>query len=83
MTRADATLRTLALTRCFWTSPHASALDGTGQKGFSYDFLDRITGRRAGLCEVLTIVTTFLLARHTRRRLDGMDLRNNRIQRFG
>ena len=62
ITRTDATLRTLAVMRFFWTSPHEAAFDGTGQKGFYYHFLDMITGRRAGQCEVSTIDTTFLFA---------------------
>ena len=62
MTRDDATERTLALVRFFWTSPQGSAMDATGYHGFYYHFLDMITGRRAGRCELSTIDTTFLLA---------------------
>ena len=62
MTRADATQRTLVLMRFFWNSPQGADTDGTGHKGFYYHFLDMITGRRAGLCELSTIDTTFLLA---------------------
>ena len=62
MTRDDATERTLALMRFFWTSPQGSAPDATGYQGFYYHFLNMTTGRRAGLCELSTIDTTFLLA---------------------
>ena len=62
MTRTDAIARTLALMRLFWTSPHGTAPDATGHKGFYYHFLDMTTGRRAGLCELSTIDTSFLLA---------------------
>ncbi|MEO7683557.1 MAG: glucoamylase family protein [Gemmatimonadaceae bacterium] len=62
MTRADAIERTLALLRFFWTSPQGTALDATGHKGFYYHFLDMVTGRRAGLSELSTVDTSFLLA---------------------
>lgn len=62
MTRADAIQRTLVLMRFFWNSPQGAETDGTGYKGFYYHFLDMTTGRRAGLCELSTIDTTFLLA---------------------
>ena len=62
MTRDDATERTLAVMRFFWTSPQGSAPDATGYQGFYYHFLNMTTGRRAGLCELSTIDTTFLLA---------------------
>jgi hypothetical protein len=62
MTRIDAVERTLTLMRFFWNSPQGIAADDTGYKGFYYHFLDMHTGRRAGLCEVSTIDTTFLLA---------------------
>jgi hypothetical protein len=62
MTRADAIQRTLVLMRFFWNSPQGTETDGTGYKGFYYHFLDMNTGRRAGLCELSTIDTTFLLA---------------------
>jgi hypothetical protein len=62
MTRADATKRTLALMRFFWTSPQGTAPDATGHNGFYYHFLDMTTGRRAGLCELSTVDTSFLLA---------------------
>ena len=61
MTRAEATQRTLILMRFFWNSPQGKEVDGTGHKGFYYHFLNMTTGRRAGLCEVSTIDTTFLL----------------------
>ena len=62
MTRADAIERTLALLRFFWTSPQGTAADATGHQGFYYHFLDMTTGRRAGLCELSTVDTSFLLA---------------------
>ena len=62
MTRTDATARTLAVLRFFWTSPQGSTTDATGYQGFYYHFLNMTTGRRAGLCELSTIDTTFLLA---------------------
>ncbi len=54
--------RTLVQLRFFWTSPQGSVLDATGNKGFYYHFLDMNTGRRAGLCELSTIDSTFLFA---------------------
>jgi len=62
MTRADAIERTLALLRFFWISPQGTAPDATGHNGFYYHFLDMTTGRRAGLCELSTVDTSFLLA---------------------
>ncbi len=62
MTRTDAIGRTLALMRFFWTSTQSTAPDATGHKGFYYHFLDMTTGRRAGLCELSTVDTSFLLA---------------------
>ncbi len=62
MTRADAVDRTLKLLRFFWDSPQGTAPDETGYKGFYYHFLDMNTGRRAGLCELSTIDSTFLIA---------------------
>ena len=62
MTRADALSRTLALLRFFWTSPQGTTPDATGHKGFYYHFLDMSTGHRAGLCELSTIDTSFVLA---------------------
>ena len=62
MTRAEATGRTLAALRFFWTSPQGTAADATGYKGFYYHFLDMKTGRRAWGCELSTVDTAFLLA---------------------
>jgi hypothetical protein len=62
MTRTDAIARTLAVLRFFWTSPHGTAPDVTGHRGFYYHFLDMTTGRRAGRCELSTVDTCFLLA---------------------
>ncbi len=62
MTRAEAIQRTLAVLRFFWTSPHGTAPDATGHKGFYYHFLEMDTGRRAGLCELSTVDSSFLLA---------------------
>ncbi|MEO7386212.1 MAG: glucoamylase family protein [Gammaproteobacteria bacterium] len=62
MTRSDALTRTLALLRFFSTSPQGATPDATGHKGFYYHFLDMSTGRRAGLCELSTIDSTFLFA---------------------
>jgi hypothetical protein len=62
MTRQDAVARTLTLLRFFWASPQGKGTDATGYKGFYYHFLDMNTGRRAGLCELSTIDSTFLIA---------------------
>ena len=62
MTRSDAIERTLALLRFFWTSPQGTAPNATGYNGFYYHFLDMTTGERAGLCELSTVDTSFLLA---------------------
>jgi hypothetical protein len=62
MTRTDAIGRTLAVLRFFSASPQGTAPDATGHKGFYYHFLDMTTGRRAGLCELSTVDTSFLLA---------------------
>jgi hypothetical protein len=62
MTRSDAIARTVAVLRFFWTSPHGTAPDVTGHRGFHYHFLDMTTGRRAGRCELSTVDTCFLLA---------------------
>ncbi len=62
MTRTDALARTLAVLRFFWASPQGVTPDATGYKGFYYHFLDMSTGRRAGLCELSTIDSTFLIA---------------------
>ena len=62
MTRTDAIERTLAVLRFFWASAQGTASDVTGYKGFYYHFLDMTGGRRAGLCELSTVDTSFLLA---------------------
>ena len=62
MTRADALSRTLALLRFFWASPQNITPDATGHRGFYYHFLDMSTGKRAGLSELSTVDSTFLLA---------------------
>ena len=62
ITRPDATRRTLAMLRFFWTSPQGTAPDASGHRGFYYHFLDMSTGRRAGLCELSTVDSAFLLA---------------------
>ena len=62
MTRVDALRRTLAVLRFFWASPHGTSPDATGYKGFYYHFLEMDTGRRAGLCELSTVDSSFLLA---------------------
>jgi hypothetical protein len=62
MTRMDAVERSLTLMRFFWTSRQGPTPDATGHKGFYYHFLDMHTGRRAGLCELSTIDTAFLVA---------------------
>ncbi len=62
MTRADALARSLALMRFLWASQQGTAPRATGYKGFYYHFLDMDTGQRAGLCELSTIDTTFLIA---------------------
>jgi hypothetical protein len=62
MTRTDAIARTLAVLRFFSTSTQGTAPEATGHNGFYYHFLDMTTGRRAGLCELSTVDTGFLLA---------------------
>lgn len=62
MSRAKAVERTLNTLRFFWNSPQGPEIDATGYKGFYYHFLDMKTGRRAWLCELSTVDTTFLLA---------------------
>ena len=62
MTRSDAIERTLSVLRFFWTSPQGTSPDATGHHGFYYHFLEMTTGRRAGLCELSTVDTGFLLA---------------------
>jgi hypothetical protein len=62
ISRIDAIGRTLAVLRFFWTSAQGTSPNTSGHKGFYYHFLDMITGRRAGLCELSTVDTGFLLA---------------------
>ena len=62
MSRTHAVERVLNTLRFFWNSPQGPEPDATGYKGFYYHFLDMNTGRRAWLCELSTIDTTFLLA---------------------
>jgi hypothetical protein len=62
MTRTEAIERTLAVLRFFSTSVQGAANDVTGYKGLYYHFLDMTTGRRAGLCELSTVDSSFLLA---------------------
>ena len=62
MTRTDALSRTLAMLRFFSASPQGTAPDATGHQGFYYHFLDMSTGKRAGLCELSTVDSTFLFA---------------------
>jgi len=60
-TRRAAVDRTLATLRFFWNSPQGPASNATGYRGFFYHFLDMITGRRVGNCEVSTVDSAFLL----------------------
>ena len=62
MSRASAIERILLTLRFFWNSPQGPEPNATGYKGFYYHFLDMETGRRAWLCELSTVDTTFLLA---------------------
>ncbi|WP_425602932.1 glucoamylase family protein [Hoeflea algicola] len=62
ISRISAIDRTLAALRFFNNAPQATGPDMTGHKGFFYHFLDMTTGRRAGLCELSTVDTGFLLA---------------------
>lgn len=62
ISRAEAIGRTLAALRFFRESVQGTSPDASGHKGFYYHFLDMNTGRRAGLCELSTVDTTFLLA---------------------
>lgn len=62
ITRHDAIAQTLAVMRFFRNSTQGIAPDSTGYRGFYYHFLDMNSGRRAGLSELSTIDTTFLLA---------------------
>lgn len=60
--RVSAINRTLAALRFFSNAPQGTDPDMTGYKGFFYHFLDMTTGRRAGLCELASVDTGFLLA---------------------
>ena len=62
ISRDSAIERTLAALRFFRTSSQGTDSDATGHKGFYYHFLDMTTGRRAGVCELSTVDTGFLLA---------------------
>lgn len=62
ISRTEAVGRILAALRFFWTSAQGPSPDTTGHKGFYYHFLDMTTGRRAGLCELSTVDSGFLLA---------------------
>lgn len=62
ITRSKAIELTLNTLRFFWNSPQGTQPDATGYKGFYYHFLDLKTGRRAWLCELSTVDTTFLIA---------------------
>jgi hypothetical protein len=48
--------------RFLYELPQGTEPDASGYKGFFYHFLDIQTGRRAGLCELSTIDSTFLFA---------------------
>ncbi len=63
ITRAQASGRTLATLRFFWTAEQDSAgPNTTGYRGFFYHFLDMQTGRRFQTVELSTIDTSLLLA---------------------
>lgn len=62
MSHALGVERTLNTLRFFWNSPQGPEPDATGYKGFYYHFLDMQTGRRAQLCELSTVDSTFLIA---------------------
>jgi len=62
ISRISAIDRTLAALRFFSNAPQGTDPDTTGHKGFFYHFLDMTTGRRAGICELSTVDTEFLLA---------------------
>ncbi|NIJ43182.1 hypothetical protein FHS78_003494 [Parvibaculum indicum] len=62
ISRISAIDRTLAALRFFSNAPQGTDPDTTGHKGFFYHFLDMTTGRRAGICELSTVDTGFLLA---------------------
>ena len=60
--RADAAERVLTALRFFEHGPQGPEPDVTGYKGFYYHFLEMKDGRRAGMCELSTVDTAFLLA---------------------
>ena len=60
--RADAAERVLTALRFFEHSPQGPEPDVTGYKGFYYHFLEMKDGRRAGMCELSTVDSAFLLA---------------------
>lgn len=60
--REEAATRALVTLRFFESSAQDTAPDGTGYKGFYYHFLDLRSGKRAGLCELSPIDTSFLVA---------------------
>lgn len=62
LTRQEAIQRTLVTLRFFAESPHSTAPDAVGHRGFYYHFLDMKTGARVWESELSTIDTTFLLA---------------------
>ena len=62
ISRISAIDRALAALRFFSNAPQGTDPDTTGHKGFFYHFLDMTTGRRAGICELSTVDTGFLLA---------------------
>jgi hypothetical protein len=62
LTRQEALQRTLVTLRFFAESPHSTAPDAVGHRGFYYHFLDMKTGARVWESALSTIDTTFLLA---------------------
>src|SRR5262245_5381448 len=60
--RPEAAERVLTALRFFDRSPQGPDPDATGYKGFYYHFLEMSDGRRAGMCEISTIDSAFLLA---------------------
>ncbi|MEO8122500.1 MAG: glucoamylase family protein [Burkholderiales bacterium] len=62
LARDEAAERTLTTLRFFNRSEQSEAADATGWRGFYYHFLDMQTGRRAGVCELSSIDSAFLLA---------------------
>jgi hypothetical protein len=62
ISRSEAIKKTLAMLRYFYAGHQGTEKDAMGYKGFYYHFLDMQTGRRAWLCELSTIDTTFFIA---------------------